>query len=1123
MAKFKRLVYTPKAYAFIWSRRDNTTVDVSNDITAGSVQRFVNKPSSATLTLRNDDWKYTGKFNPMFFPMDGITIWLQRVAGHPIQVFTGYIDSIPYYQAYPGPIEIKATCTLKKFLYTHFDPGVGFLNWLSSKGWAPNANGNIDGFFNPEALQTGSDQIGTDSGMGKLLHDFLIEIGGLDPNAIAIGDLPAGLPETMLSAYYKRVKASKAAEKELIPALKAFLSPSVSHTADASPDVVSRFPTGIAANANSNDIKALLKSVDNFNKRPKPDHSQILLAGLVMSGLDSKWSGTNTDSPSKGQGYFAANTNVASTASGLDGLIGGMTTGGSNAGVQSPAAQGKAFCEKWYAYLTQSSSQVSASLSANINGDMTDQMIVQVAQVLAYSYNKEKFYGQILESCRDAINLSAVREIKNHINTNRSLDDVKTLDVLTAGEVAQETLISRVTWAELFPSDTPAPTDIIKINRLGKGIDSDGVVAETKPILSSGTIYSTDFTFIPHGAGTANIIQEKQIPLFKKSNIKYSEIKHYIIAQGDGGPAAAQGGTIGERVRFDANGIQKYQIMTVRYNGKSCKCLYLGAYLYDTARVNTVFTISEDVLSVLGIGNKKEKDVIKDIAFEFDASTNTPLPKSSDTRDSYIARITSGLGSSNAASDNSSITSNINSADQDTYKKRYTNSNDRLAEYFYFASKYGMHLYDGDPGADTIAFYGQDTTSALSFLIDLGLVDPTSTASRIVISGQPQSVPQEANIYLISGSNTIKMRIGFNLGRSEAKGWNSTIDPDSSGQASLITIKATMDQPRPLRDGTMARLPNGTNTDPTQNPAATGTGPQSWSDFARISTSAAFSTLTQFPFDLVGSQFLIGDKSLMNDIPIMQGMEQLCKGSMRHYMSLPNGMFCAFYPDYFGQFGRLPYMSVSDLEITDLNIVLSDESIVTHMYVNGNTTNPLTPSVDQINQVLSVGVITIDDVFQKSGLNFIDNPNAVTGVTSAGEYGVSNVDLQNGATPDGAPQFYEGIGAEAKAFLETYGTRPKVINEPLIRSPWFEFVTAYNEFAFNWTMHTATTVGLTFMPEMMAGGIVSLEDHNINMYVEAVTHTWNYESGFETSAYLSAPTTNREGEVPGLVIFGRRG
>jgi hypothetical protein len=234
-------------------------------------------------------------------------------------------------------------------------------------------------------------------------------------------------------------------------------------------------------------------------------------------------------------------------------------------------------------------------------------------------------------------------------------------------------------------------------------------------------------------------------------------------------------------------------------------------------------------------------------------------------------------------------------------------------------------------------------------------------------------------------------------------------------------------------------------------------------------------------------------------------------------------MFCAFYPDYFGQFGRKPYMSISDLEITDLNIVLSDDSIVTHMYVNGNTTNPLTPSVDQINQVLSVGVITIDDVFQKNGLNFIDNPNAVTGITSAGDNGISNVDLQNGATPDGAPQFYEGIGAEAKAFLETYGTRPKVINEPLIRSPWFEFVTAYNEFAFNWTMHTATTVGLTFMPEIMAGGIINLENHHINMYVEAVTHTWSYESGFETSAYLSAPTTDKEGEVPGLVIFGRKG
>ena len=333
-----------------------------------------------------------------------------------------------------------------------------------------------------------------------------------------------------------------------------------------------------------------------------------------------------------------------------------------------------------------------------------------------------------------------------------------------------------------------------------------------------------------------------------------------------------------------------------------------------------------------------------------------------------------------------------------------------------------------------------------------------------------------------------------------------------------------MSQPRPLRDGEMARLPTTANV---EDPATTAQGPQSWSDVARVSTAAAFSTLTQFPFDLIGSQFLLGDKSLMNDIPIMQGVDQLCKGSMRHYMSLPNGMFCAFYPDYFGQFGRTPYMSISDVEITDLNIVLNDESIVTHMYVNGNTTAPLSPNaagLDQINQVMSVGVITIDDVFQKNGLNFIDNPGAASGIFTAADgtvTGVSNVDLQNGATPDLGPQYYEGITAESKAFLETYGTRPKIMNEPLIRSPWFEFVTAYNEFAYNWTMHTATNVGLTFMPEIMAGGIVNLEDHDINMYVEAVTHQWNYESGFETSAYLSAPTSSASGSVPGLVLFGK--
>jgi hypothetical protein len=1081
---------------------------------------MINQPSKATLTLRNDDWKYTGKFNPQFYPMDGITIWLQRIANHPIQVFTGYIDSIPYYQAYPDVIDIKATCTLKKFMYTHFDPGVGFLNWLNNKGWAPKGNGNIDAFFNPDALSIDNGHIGNDSGMGQLLHDFLVEVGGLDQNSILIGDLPTTLPDTMLSAYTKRAYASKVSEKELITALKAFLSPTVSHGAESAPDLNSQFPTGIATNANTKDIKKLLKAVNDFRGVPKPTQQQVILAALVMSGLDANFSGNDPQHPANnGEGYFAA----TSAANPLNSMIGSSR--------RDPGAQGTSFCTVWKDHFKQSSTagRPAPAVAAGLVAErMTDEMITQVAEVLAYAYNnRSNYYAQILESCRSAQNLSAVAQVIDHVNSNRNLDDIKTLDVITASEVAQNVDSLNVTWDELFQSSTVATESSGKISPAGMVINKEGYSTDQRAEISPSTIYTTDFTVVPNRTGSGDLIQNDLVPFFKNTPIKHSEIKYYVYGQ-----KTSSSSTL--RARFNESGIQKNQTIIVSKDGKSCECIYLGVYLFGSEDVNTVFTISKETLDALGIKNKNDKDVIKDVDFQFGTKTIKPEPKPTDTRDSYISSITSTLGPVASIGANQNLTSDINANDISVYNDHYKNANNRLAEYFYIASNqnYGLHLSKtGSQNKDKweLVLEGTDSQVAIKYLIDLGIISSTSTANSINVTAHPQSVPQSAYIFL---PNRTCVGITFN-GTTPKKSDATDVFQARFGTAAsspanpVVIIRADPDNnPKPVWNGAVVRLPSSTNTEPTQSPAAKGTGPQSWSELQRISTSAAFSTLTSFPFDLVGSSFLIGDKSLMNDVPIMQGVEQLSKGSMRHYMSLPNGMFCAFYPDYFGQFGRTPYMSIDDVEITDLNIVLNDESIVTHMYVNGNTTNPLNPSVNQIDQVLSVGVITIDDVFQKNGLNFISNPGQATGIQTAAEGStptISNVDLQNAATPENTPQFYDGIGAEAKAFLETYGTRPKVLNEPLIRSPWFEFVTAYNEFAYNWTMHTATTVGLVFMPELIAGGLITLADHGINMYVEAVTHTWNYETGFETSAYLSAPTTNREGEAPGLVIFGGQG
>src|SRR3954469_7267605 len=122
----RRLTYAPKAFVFIRSRNHkNQVFDVSDYVVSGTVDRLVNQKSTASIIMRNSFFQFSPEGKDSFFlPMDGITIWLQRLKNKPIQVFTGYLDSVPYMQLYPGNCMITASCTLKRLEHTYFDPTI---------------------------------------------------------------------------------------------------------------------------------------------------------------------------------------------------------------------------------------------------------------------------------------------------------------------------------------------------------------------------------------------------------------------------------------------------------------------------------------------------------------------------------------------------------------------------------------------------------------------------------------------------------------------------------------------------------------------------------------------------------------------------------------------------------------------------------------------------------------------------------------------------------------------------------------------------------------------------------------------------------------------------------------
>lgn len=253
-----------------------------------------------------------------------------------------------------------------------------------------------------------------------------------------------------------------------------------------------------------------------------------------------------------------------------------------------------------------------------------------------------------------------------------------------------------------------------------------------------------------------------------------------------------------------------------------------------------------------------------------------------------------------------------------------------------------------------------------------------------------------------------------------------------------------------------------------------------------VGTAAAFGVVLEGPTreDRLEAMMLQGQKSYMNDEPLIDFIEQLCSASMHHFQSLPDGRFYAFFPDYFGSFNhRAPYWEIDDVEVIDMTMYLSDENLATHVYVVGDTMlagsapSPVGPQF--VNRLNSNGVVSIFDAFN---LNWL--------------------------TKD------KSVFSDPNKFLNRYGVRPYYEDAPYVHAPFFEIFVAFQRFMLLWARQFLTNCEFTFMPEMYPGGRVAFKDRGVVCYVDSVKHEFDYENGFTTTAQLSAPSADVNSKVP---------
>lgn len=259
-----------------------------------------------------------------------------------------------------------------------------------------------------------------------------------------------------------------------------------------------------------------------------------------------------------------------------------------------------------------------------------------------------------------------------------------------------------------------------------------------------------------------------------------------------------------------------------------------------------------------------------------------------------------------------------------------------------------------------------------------------------------------------------------------------------------------------------------------------------------IGTAAAFAVTMEGPSNEERKEAiqLTGDKSYLNDKPLIEFIKQLTQACMHDFQSLPDGRFYAFFPDYFGSWNhREPYWSIDDVEVIDATIYLSDENLFTHVYVVGDTmesgTSPGGLGPGFINRLNSNGVVSIFDAF---------NQNWIDGSSSK-------------------------VFSSPEKFMERYGVRPHYEDAAYVHSPFFEMFVSFQKFMFLWSRQFLSKCEFTFMPEIYPGGRIEFKDRGFVCYVDSVSHSFDYENGFTTTANLSAPASsnNTKGYADGMI------
>lgn len=250
------------------------------------------------------------------------------------------------------------------------------------------------------------------------------------------------------------------------------------------------------------------------------------------------------------------------------------------------------------------------------------------------------------------------------------------------------------------------------------------------------------------------------------------------------------------------------------------------------------------------------------------------------------------------------------------------------------------------------------------------------------------------------------------------------------------------------------------------------------------------------------SEQLFGARALMNDVPLLQSVRDLTTASMRSFMSGPNGDFISWFPDYFGIYGTSGVMNVQDIEVLGdgFTVQWSDEYLKTHIFATGPTTGFSA-------QVSGGGSTSLVDMLATAGVASVEYPEIMEALFNI-----------SGDIPS------QALFHDAETIFNRFGARVESTTSAVLYSTnsgsQAEFWYALSVFQRSWAQQFSSQVPLTFMPELFPGMLLRLPSYRFQAYITAVSHSFDFDSGFTTMATIIAPSAS---DGSGLFGLGKAG